>query len=70
MTKVEAIEHMKAGRKVTHRLFEPDEWISMVDGRVTTEEGYSIPPLEFWMYRTEEAFDKDWELFIRTPQNS
>lgn len=29
MTKAEAIQAMKEGKKVTHHLFSPDEWMTM-----------------------------------------
>jgi hypothetical protein len=63
MTKEEAIEKMKCGIKMTHRFFDPKEWITMQDNFIVTEEGSRFPAVRFWKYRTEEAWDNDWQIF-------
>lgn len=63
MTKQEAINAMQEGKKVTHRYFTSDEWMTMVGGDIMTEEGYKVPPKEFWQYRTDEFWNDGFELF-------
>jgi hypothetical protein len=63
MTKDEAIEAMKAGKRVTHKYFSPEEWITMEDGMIVTEDGYRFSPESFWRFRTKPYFDNDWKLF-------
>lgn len=65
MTKLEAIEQMKDGKKLTHRHFSNDEWI-MSDQRgtrFTFEDGVKCSPHEFWRWRTDESWNSDWEIF-------
>lgn len=65
MTKEEAIVMMKAGQKLTHRHFSDDEWVaSNPSGTIyTLEDGVKCPPNEFWRWRTDTAWDTDWEIF-------
>ena len=39
MTKEEAIKAMQDGKKVTHRYFSSNEWMSMHDGLIVLEDG-------------------------------
>lgn len=68
MTKQEAIDAMKAGAKVTHRLFDPEEWITM-EGNLTiiTEEGYAQSTVEFWGYRTSVQWKTGWSIWSSQP---
>lgn len=50
MTRQEAISQMRNGVKVTHRYFSDNEWVTMQDGLIVTEEGYKVPPNEFWRW--------------------
>jgi hypothetical protein len=63
MTKAEAIEAMEAGKRVTHTYFTPEEWISMEDGKIVTEDGYKFDPDEFWMHRFDPIFNENWIIF-------
>jgi len=63
MNKAEAIEKMKAGVKMTHRHFSPEEWVTMQDGKIVLEDGVKCSPLEFWRWRTDSSYDNDWDLF-------
>lgn len=63
MTKQEAIKAMRAGKKLTHRHFTPNEFITIKLGRIVDENGYSFNANEFWSFRTAETFDTDWKLF-------
>jgi hypothetical protein len=64
MTKEEAIQEMIAGKKVTHRHFTPEEWVTMgTYGQMVLEDGVECSPFEFWRWRTDESYETDWELF-------
>lgn len=62
MTKAEAIEAMKYGRKVRHTYFDYNEWASMELGRIVLEDGVTCDPDEFWRYRTDPMFDNGWSI--------
>lgn len=64
MTKQEAIQAMKSGKKVTHRYFTPDEYLFMnIENEYTFEDGVSCSAQEFWKNRTAEYWETDWEIF-------
>lgn len=65
MTKEEAISQMKAGKKLTHRYFTDDEWVKTDETGMIyiLEDGVECSPKEFWMWRTDEAWNSDWEIF-------
>ena len=63
MTKAEAIQAMLEGKRVTHKYFTPEEWVSMEDGMIVTEDGYNFDPDEFWMRRFGTIFDENWKIF-------
>lgn len=63
MTRLEAIEAMKNGQKVTHRFFDTHEWIAMTAyGTILTEEDFRHNADEFWSYRTAPYWQTDWEI--------
>lgn len=65
MTKEEAIEAMKSGRKVRHRFFAPHEWVtSNLDGTIYfMEDGVECTADEFWMWRLRPEFNDNWEFY-------
>ena len=63
MTKTEAIQAMKEGKKVTHYHFTPEEWTTMEDGMVVLEDGVRCEPAEFWRWKTAPDFDNDWSIY-------
>jgi hypothetical protein len=64
MNKEEAIKTMREGKKVTHRYFDPDEWVTLTpSGKYTFEDGVICTSFEFWRFRQGEEWEKDWELF-------
>lgn len=64
MTKAEAIQAMKEGKKVTHHLFSPDEWMTMrCDGMVVLEDGVICTTEDIWRWRTSNDWDNGYELF-------
>lgn len=63
MTKIEAIEAMQFGNKVTHRFFTKDEYIYMDYNLIHTEDGCSLTVEEFFKWRVLPAWDYDWEIW-------
>jgi hypothetical protein len=64
MTKLEAIKAMQEGRKVTHRYFDEKEWVTMGrQGEIILEDGVECSPAEFWKWRTNPAYETDWEIY-------
>lgn len=63
LTKYWAILAMKKGKKVTHRHFSENEWITMEGFQIVTEEGYKHDATEFWQYRTDESWNNGWSIY-------
>jgi len=63
MNKAEAIKAMHEGKKLTHKLFSPEEYITGDSGMFKFEDGCFCEPDEFWAYRTEVIWLLDWKLF-------
>lgn len=63
MNKAQAIEKMEQGVKMTHNSFTPKEWITIKDGMIWTEDGYSIPGAQFWVDRLGTQFLEGWKPF-------
>lgn len=63
MTKEEAIKAMQDGKKVTHRYFSSNEWMSMHDGLIVLEDGAMCTPYEFWRWRTDPVWNNGYDLF-------
>ena len=63
MTKEDAIQAMKEGKKVTHTYFDENEWMTIRDNKIISEDGYIYDMVEFWSYRTDEAFDDGYFIF-------
>lgn len=63
MTKKEAIQEMNEGRKVTHRYFADDEYITMEGINMVDEHGIPFNPATFWKYRQASYWETDWRLF-------
>jgi hypothetical protein len=64
MTKEEAIQAMKDGKKVRHQYFARDEWVTMVTmGQMVLEDGVECSPYEFWRWRIGPSWDIDWFLY-------
>lgn len=61
MTKYQAIELMKQGKKVTHRYISDKEYITMEGYLIITEEGYACPVDVFWLDRRDESWNDGWE---------
>lgn len=63
MNKLEAKEAMRQGRKVTHECFTSEEWATIKNGKVLTEDGCRSDPKEWWLYRDAPGFDINWSIF-------
>lgn len=64
MTKQEAIQLMKEGKKVTHIYFSDNEWVTMLpDGRYTFEDNCICSAVGFWHDRQSTQFQTDWSEF-------
>lgn len=63
MTKQEAIIEMRNGEKLTHRFFEPWEWVTFQDGCILSEDGYAVIPEIFWGCRRDKEWETGWDYF-------
>ena len=63
LSKAEAIELMKQGKRVTHIYFLPDEWITMRGNIIYMELGQDIWATSFWLHRTDPSWETDWSLY-------
>ena len=64
MTKEEAIKAMSEGKKVRHRYFSSDEWMTQLpNGDYLFEDGVICPPQEFWQWRTDTEWGNGYEIF-------
>lgn len=64
MTKHEAIIAMMEGKKVRHRFFSSDEWMTKTeDGMYLFEDGVKCTPSMFWMDRIGKEWNSGWEIF-------
>jgi len=62
MTKEEAFTAMKAGKKVTHNYFHPDEYIYMIGNNMYDEDDIFLEQSYFWEERTHANWDKNWSI--------
>lgn len=64
LTKQQAIEAMKKGKKVAHSFFEPEEFIMLHDGLIHDEQGFCLEDpeegLDFWKGRTGSQWESGW----------
>lgn len=63
MNKQEAIEALKQGKKLTHRYFTPDEWITLDGDMMVMEDGATIDASIFWKDR-ENWSDDGWSEYF------
>ncbi len=64
MNKAEAIIAMREGKKVTHRWFSRDEWMTYENGKIVLEDGVKCTPAIFWMDRTDASWEDGYSLFV------
>ena len=63
MSKEEAIQAMKEGKKVTHRFFSSDEWMTIENGFLLLEDGVRISLEDFFNFRSDSLWDNGYELY-------
>lgn len=63
LTRAEAIQAMKEGKKVSHRYFTPDEFIYMEGDTIHTEDGAQCSSKEFWSIRSNVMWEIDWNIY-------
>lgn len=64
LTKVEAIQAMREGKKVQHYYFSPEEWMSLTpSGLYLFEDGSVCPSLVFWEWRKDEYWETGWLIY-------
>lgn len=51
MTKAEAIQAMREGKKITHSYFSRDEWMTIEHNQIVFENGIRCPQSDFWRWR-------------------
>ena len=62
MTKTEAIAAMRSGKKVRHRDFSEDEWMTMEGFDIVLEDGVRCDDFEFWRWRKGEGWEDGYSL--------
>jgi len=60
MTKAEALEQMKQGKKITHEYFLDHEYLYWKNGKVYTEDGYEF---DFFFDDTKEYLNNGWSIY-------
>lgn len=63
MTKQDATDQMFQGKKVTHRYFSSNEWMTIEDGQIILEDGVKCSQHEFWRWRIDECWNDGYSLF-------
>ena len=63
LTKEQAIEQMKLGKKVTHEHFSDNEWATMEYGKIVLEDGVRCSPEEFWKWRPSKSWETGWSIY-------
>jgi hypothetical protein len=54
---------MREGKKITHRHFSPEEWMTIEDGKILLEDGVKCSQAEFWKWRTDASWNDDYSLY-------
>jgi hypothetical protein len=62
MTKKQAIEAMKEGKKVAHRHFDDHEWMKMDGEKFEFEDGVRCSQNLFWSDRQNDSWESDWRI--------
>ena len=63
MTKNEALEAMKQGKKLTHKNFTGDEWVTTGVIGYRFEDNCQCDKLDFWRYRHDDSWSTGWSIF-------
>lgn len=63
MSKEEAIQAMKEGKKVTHRFFASGEWMTIKNEVLLLEDGVLISLEDFFNIRNDSLWENGYELY-------
>ena len=63
MTKQEALKEMKKGKKISHFLFSPEEWMTIEGNKIKLEDGVICSQSEFWKWRTDENWNDGYQFW-------
>jgi hypothetical protein len=65
MSKEQAIEAMKEGKKLTHPYFTREEWVTMNPSgtQITMDDGVKILAYKFWQDRTVPGWNENWTIW-------
>ena len=63
MTKDEVLKALSEGKKVTHAHFTGNEWLRVIDDGYEFEDGVQCAEADFWHFRTDWSWQKDWSIF-------
>ncbi len=66
LTKEQAIAAMRSGKKVTHRHFDSNEWMTMIGNAIRLEDGVTCTQEEFWNWRKDESWNTDYYIVNET----
>jgi len=74
MNRLEAMESLRLGNKLTHPFFTIDEWVS-ISGQLTPwhytfEDGIEQYALDFWRLRRNISWNSGWSIFKRNEKDS
>ena len=61
---------MKEGKKVTHRFFSSDEWMTIENGFLLLEDGVRISLEDFFNFRSDSLWDNGYELYNLIDMNT
>lgn len=63
LTKQEAFEAMREGKKVTHVYFSPNEWMKIENNLLVFEDGVECTEKEFFKWRPQKWWDDGYSIF-------
>ena len=63
MTKAEALQAMREGKKVTHCYFQPHEWMMIKDNMILFDDGLTITIEEFYNDRNQDSWENEYSFF-------
>lgn len=62
MTKDEAIKAMESGKKVRHKYFFDDEWMTLSNGMILFEDTVTVRPEIFWLGKNSIGWQDGYEV--------
>ncbi len=65
MTKAQALDAMRSGKKVTHIFFSPNEWMTIQNDQILLVDGVRCYPDDFFKYRSDKSWQSGYSLYKR-----